>query len=58
VLVLTFTDPRSHKRAYAMYVATNIETNVVYVAFRPPANSSEIGDFVWEALRRNVKESN
>lgn len=57
VLLGTFMEPRSQKRAYFMYVATNIETNVVYVAFRPPANSQEIGDFVWEALRRSVKGS-
>lgn len=44
-------------RAYVMYVATNISTNVVYIALRPPGNSLEVGDQVWNRLRSLLQES-
>lgn len=44
-------------RAYVMYVATNISTNVVYIALRPPGNSQEVGDQVWNRLKSLLQES-
>lgn len=42
---------------YAMYIATNIATNVLFVAYRPPNNSQMIGDFVWDRLKKELKKS-
>lgn len=44
-----------NKLAYLMYVATNIDTNVVYIALRPPGNSQEIGEAVWKHLKSTLE---
>jgi hypothetical protein len=54
VLLVTMSQKQTGKFAYAMYVATGIDTNTVYVAFRPAGNSGEIGEFVWSALRQKL----
>jgi hypothetical protein len=57
-LVFTGTEARSGKRIYAVYIATStVSGSVIFVAFRPPGNSSAIGDFVWDKLRGNLGSS-
>lgn len=57
VLLMTLAAPESNKLVYAMYVATNIETNVVYVALRPANDSREVGDQVWASLKASLVKS-
>lgn len=45
------------KPVYSMYVATNIDTNVVYIALRPPGNSQKIGDQIWSQLKASLEKS-
>jgi hypothetical protein len=58
VLLLTMSDPSSGKAIYAMYVALNEGTNTVYVAFRPPQNSKQTGDYLWSVLKESLAKSN
>lgn len=57
VLLMTTTAAGSGKLAYFMYIGVNIDTNVVMVALRPPANSRKIGDYMWGALRKLLVRS-
>jgi hypothetical protein len=54
VVLLSFS--MNGKRAYSMYVATNIDTNVVYIAIRPAGNSREIGDSIWNQLKKSLEK--
>jgi hypothetical protein len=58
ILLIKFTDKKSKARAYTMYIATNIATNVIYIAYRPAKNSKNIGDFYWKKLMTEIKTSN
>jgi len=58
VVLMSMSAPESGKVIYAMYVGLNISTNAVYLAFRPPGNSKEIGDYVWAELKKTLLESN
>lgn len=57
VLLMSMHDHRLGKPIYVMYVGTNADTNVIYVAFRPPHNSKEIGDYVWASLAETLVKS-
>jgi hypothetical protein len=57
IVLLKATAIANNVRVYGMYVATNIDTNVVYIAYRPEKNSKEIGDFVWNKLRESLSPS-
>ena len=54
VVLLSFSV--KEKKVYSMYVATNIDTNVVYIALRPPGNSHEIGDRIWNQLKESLEK--
>jgi len=57
-LLMTVTDPSTGKHIYAAYfAAASRGSHVVYIAFLPPGNSSEIGDFVWDKLRSNLENA-
>jgi hypothetical protein len=54
IVLFSFTSEDRKKFAYAMYVATNIDTNVVYIALRPPGNSQEVGEQIWNRLKASL----
>jgi hypothetical protein len=58
IVLLKATAIANDTRVYGMYVATNIDTNVVYIAYTPERNSQEVGDFVWHKLRETLSPSN
>lgn len=58
LLFLEATDSRSDKNIYSVYVAMNVSTNVVFIAYRPPNNDRKIGDCFWAAFKDTLLESN
>lgn len=46
-----------NKLIYAMYVATKIDSNVVYIALRPPFNSEKNGKQIWDHLKTLLQRS-
>jgi len=58
ILLVKMTDKESSKRSYSMYIATNIATNVIYIAFSPAKNSKKIGEFYWEKLKVELDKAN
>lgn len=57
-LVFSATIGESNRRVYAVYVATGIGSNTVYIALRPKGNKREVGEFLWAELRRGLLASN
>ena len=53
-LLLTLTDKKTGYRIHNMYVATLIDTNVVFIALIAPHKHQEIGDLVWADIRRGL----
>jgi hypothetical protein len=53
-LLIQMRQRQTNKTMYALYIALGIETNTVYIALRPPNNSSEVGQFIWETLKKNL----
>ncbi|TNC99076.1 MAG: hypothetical protein FD121_485 [Gallionellaceae bacterium] len=53
ILLVKMASADAKKIAYAMYIATNLETNVVYIALRPPRNSEEVGDALFESAKKH-----
>jgi len=51
ILLTTAYSEEDDVRVYAMYIATNIATNALYIAFLPPNNDKKTGDFVWKKLK-------
>jgi len=54
VLLLKAAAPSSGNMVYAMYLATKIETNTIYLAIRPPQNSRYVGDQIFDALKGSL----
>ncbi|MDP1633303.1 MAG: hypothetical protein Q8L69_01315 [Gallionellaceae bacterium] len=53
ILLVKMASADAKKIAYAMYIATNLETNVIYIALRPPRNSEEVGDALFESAKKH-----
>jgi hypothetical protein len=51
ILLVKMASADAKKIAYALYIATNLDTNVIYIALRPPRNSEEVGDALFEAAK-------
>ena len=54
VLLLTAEAPGSKNLLYAVYVASGIDTNTVFLGIRPPNNSRAIGDQIFSALKDSL----
>lgn len=52
ILLVKMASVDAKKIAYAIYIATNLDTNVVYVALRPARNSEEAGDAFFESAKK------
>lgn len=56
IVLMSFATPDRKTVVYSMYVATNISTNVVYIALRPPGNSAEAGEKIWHELKGKLEK--
>ncbi len=54
VLLLTVIDKKTGYRIHNMFVATLIDTNVVFIALIAPHKHQEIGDLVWADIRSDL----
>lgn len=52
ILLVKMIQADTKKIVYAMYIATNLDTNVVFIALRSPRNSEEIGDAFFESAKK------
>jgi tetratricopeptide (TPR) repeat protein len=43
-------------RVYMAYVAVGVDTNVLLISYRPPANGEAEGERVWETFKRSLSE--
>ncbi len=55
VLTFELQDKTTNTPIYGMYVALNVATNAIYVAYRPPGNDAAIGDCYWRALTSRLR---
>jgi hypothetical protein len=54
VLVMDMKARQNGRHVRAMYVATLIDTNAVYVAYVAPRQHDEVGDGVWNDMKRSL----
>ncbi len=57
VIFLDVEEKSTRKRFYSMYIAMMVETDCIFIAYRPPLGNPEIGAYIWAELVKTVKES-
>jgi hypothetical protein len=57
IALMSFSAGDNKGYVYAMLVATNIDTNVVYIALRPPGDSKEVGEQIWNQLKASLEKT-
>jgi hypothetical protein len=58
VLFLYVEEKKTGKRFYTLYIAMMLETNNIFIAYRPPLDDAKTGAYVWSQLVKTIKESN
>lgn len=54
VLLLDMEARKDGRHLRAMYVATLIDTNAVYIDYLAPRQHDEVGDYVWNDMKRSL----
>ncbi|HEY2346040.1 MAG TPA: hypothetical protein VGH80_09160 [Xanthomonadaceae bacterium] len=54
VLLLDMKARKDGRHLRAMYVATLIDTNVVYIDYLAPRQHDEVGDYAWNDMKRSL----
>ena len=58
ILLLKVQEKKSGKIFYTIYIAMMLESNNIFIAYRPPVNNPTEGAYVWDQLKKSIRESN